>query len=375
MKIDRILLFPYYLVLKLRDRRYSRPGRKLHRADVPTLCVGNVTAGGTGKTPHVEMILRLLQQSEEWSGKHLAVLSRGYRRDSTGFQQVGANGSATMFGDEPLQIKKKFPDVTVAVDKRREQGCQLLAHPEKLKSRKYARKCWNREFPAADYIVLDDAFQYRKLKPTRTVVLVDSNRPVHKDMLLPLGRLRDLPERIFDADAVIFTKCPAEMDEFEKARLVQEAGFTNYLPSACEATNPGGRHQLIFFTTLRYEPAAGIFPTAEPRYTYAKKAVLVSGIANDAPLRAYLSDSYKLIRRFRFPDHHQYIWKDIVRIQEAVEKQPTAAVLTTEKDAQRLLDYNGMPEALQQRLFMIPVHVDFLTEDERDTFTDFIANL
>ena len=373
--IDQILLFPYYLTLKLRNRIYGRPGRKLHYADAPTICIGNVTVGGTGKTPHVEMVLRLLQQSEAWSGKHLAVLSRGYKRDSTGFQQVTAGGSATMFGDEPLQIKKKFPDVTVAVDKDRVEGCDLLVHPDKLQGRKYAKKCWNRDFPAADLIVLDDAFQYRKLKAAKNIVLVDYNRPVHKDMLLPLGRLRDLPERIYDADAVIVTKCPAALDEFARAKFVEEMGFTDYLPSGCDAANPAGRRQFIFFTTVLYGQATGVYSTAEPRYLYAKKAILVTGIAKDGPLRAFLSDTYKLIKRFSFPDHHRFTWKDINRIQDASAAQPTAAILTTEKDAQRLLDYAGMPEPLMQRLFQVPITVDFLTADERETFTDFITHV
>ena len=373
--IDKILLFPYYWVLKLRNRRYGRPGRKFRIAEVPTLCVGNVTVGGTGKTPHVELVLRLLQESVTWGGKQLAVLSRGYKRESKGFQQVSADGSAAMFGDEPLQIKKKFPGVTVAVDKDRVEGCTLLVHPEKLKDRKIARRCWNREFPAADYIVLDDAYQYRKLKPTRSVVLVDYNRPVHKDMLLPLGRLRDLPERIWDADAVIVTKCPADIDGFAKAKFVEEMGFTDYLPSACEATNPAGRRQRVLFTTIRYAPATGVYPAAEPRYLYAKKLVLVTGIAKDAPLRAYLSDSYKIVRRFSFPDHHRYTWKDINAIQAAIKRHPTAAVATTEKDAQRLLDFSGMPAILQERLFQVPIRADFVSEEERAAFVDLIVEV
>ena len=373
--LDKILLFPYYLTLKARNRRYGRPGAKLHYAEKPTLCIGNVTVGGTGKTPHVEMVLRLLQQSPEWGDRQLAVLSRGYKRESKGFQQVVATGGASAFGDEPLQIKKKFPGVTVAVDKNRVEGCDLLAHPEKLKGRKYARKCWNRDFPAADYIVLDDAFQYRKLKANKSVVLVDWHRPVHKDMLLPLGRLRDLPERIFDADAVIVTKCPAELERSAKEEFLEKMGFAEYLPSTCEAVNPRGRRQLVFFTGVEYGQAAGVYSTTEPRYLYAKKIVLATGIASDGPLRAYLSDFYKIVKRFSFPDHHRYAWKDISRIQEVIEKNPTAAVVTTEKDAQRLLDYNGMPESLMQRLFYVPITVDFLSDEEREVFTDFIATV
>ena len=373
--IDKILLFPYYLALKWRDRHYKHPGRKFHFADVPTLCIGNVTVGGTGKTPHVEMVLRLLQETPAWSGRQLAVLSRGYKRESHGFQQVTASGSATMFGDEPLQIKKKFPGVVVAVDKDRVEGCGLLAHPERLQARKYVKRCWNREFPAADYIVLDDAFQYRKLKVNKTVVLVDCNRPVHRDMLLPFGRLRDLPERVFDADALIVTKCPQTLDDAARADFVEDMGFTEYDPAACAATNPAGRRQLIFFTTVQYAPAEGVFPTAEPRFVYSKKAIVVTGIARDTPLRSYLSDTYKIVKRFSFPDHHTYTWKDINRIQDSVREQPTAAVITTEKDAQRLLDYSGMPEGLMQRFFHVPIRTEFLTEAEKAIFTDFIAQI
>ena len=373
--IDKILLFPYYLTLKLRNRYYSRPGRKTFAAEVPTLCIGNVTAGGTGKTPHVEMVLRLLQHSEEWADKQLAVLSRGYKRDSTGFQQVDAAGSAATFGDEPLQIKKKFPGVTVAVDKDRVEGCDLLVHPEKLAGRKYAKKCWNRDFPAADYIVLDDAWQYRRLRATRNVVLVNWNRPVHKDLLLPLGRLRDLPERLWDADAVIVSKCPAELDVFAKVKFVEEMGYTNFLPSACTATAPNGRQQLILFSTVRYGAVQGVYSTSEPRFSYAKKVILLTGIAGDGPLRAYLSDTYKIVKRYSYPDHHRFTWKDISKLQEAVDKNPTLAIATTEKDAQRLLDFTGMPEALRERLFYVPITVDFLSEEEHEVFADFVAGV
>ena len=373
--IDKILLFPYYLVLKVRDRRFSRPARKFHYADVPTLCIGNVTVGGTGKTPHVEMVLRLLGQSPKWAGRQLAVLSRGYKRESRGFQQVTVAGSATMFGDEPLQVKKKVPGVVVAVDKDRVEGTDLLVHPEKLQGRKWARRCWNREFPAADYIVLDDAYQYRRLKATKTVVLVDYNRPVHKDMLLPLGRLRDLPERMYDSHAVVVTKCPETLDEEARARFVGEMGYTDYDPATCEATNPKGRRQQIFFTTVRYLSPEGVFPTAEPRFVYSKKVVVVTGIAKDGPLRSFLSDTYKIVRRFSFPDHHRYAWKDISRLQDAIKDHPTAAIITTEKDAQRLLDYSGMPEGLMQRIFMVPIESDFLSDAERELFTEFITQL
>lgn len=376
MTIDKILLAPYYWTLKLRDNRYRKPGRKFYTADVPTLCIGNVTVGGTGKTPHVEMVLRLLQQSERWCLKNIAVLSLGYKRESSGFQQVMAEGgSAAMFGDEPLQIKKKYPGVTVAVDKKRERGCDLLAHPEKLSDPKVAKKCWNREFPAADYIVLDDAFQYRSLKPSGTVVLVDWNRPVFKDHLLPIGRLRDLPERIWDADVIIVSKAPVDLEDSEKEAFARSLGITEWSALTCEGNNPFGRKQTVLFTYVKYSQGSMVYKGAEQRYIYSKKLITLTGIAHDTAFCNYLSDNYKIIKRFSFPDHHKYQWADINKVVEVLRKEPTAAIATTDKDVQRLLDFNGMPQIIQERLFTVPIETDFLSDAERKSFIDFIEDL
>lgn len=332
------------------------------------MCVGNITAGGTGKTPHVEMIIRMLQESGRWAGTRIAVLSRGYKRESKGFQQVTPNGSAGMFGDEPLQIKKKFPSVTVAVDKNRVEGCRLLCHPELLETKKYARKCWDRNFPPAGYIILDDAFQYRKLKADLNIVLVDYNRPLNRDMLLPLGRLRDLPERIGEADIIIASKCPAEMDAAARSAFASALGLLDYDAENFCCVSRDGKSQKLFFTTVSYEPAVGVFECTESRYVYSKKAILVTGIARDTALRNYLSDTYKLVARFNFPDHHKFGWSDIDRIQSALRKNPTASIITTEKDTQRLLDFKGMPVEIMERCFMVPIKTHFLSGDERSAF-------
>lgn len=373
--IDKILLFPYYLVLRARNRYYSRPGRKFHVPEVPSLCVGNVTVGGTGKTPHVEMILRILLDSGEWKDRNIAVLSMGYKRESKGFQQVVPEGSATMFGDEPLQIKKKFPGVTVAVDKDRREGCTMLCHPDRLSSGKYRKKCWNPDFPPADLILLDDAFQYRKLKPSSTVVLVDYNRPVFKDMLLPLGRLRDLPERIAEADVLIVSKCPQEMEDSVKEAFVRSLGIEGYSVETCEGVGRLGRRQMVLFSYIRYGQCRGIYPETEARYVYSKKLILVTGIARDIPMRNYLSDFYKIVKRFNFPDHHKYTWRDIDKIRTVLRKNPTASIITTEKDAQRLLDFNGMPAEIKERIFVLPIETDFVSERERSLFTDYVVSL
>ena len=135
--IDSILLFPYWISLKIRHLLYDKGIRKVHRAEVPTICVGNITAGGTGKTPHTEMILRELLAQSAWKGSNISVLSRGYKRKTKGFQQVTVDSSARDYGDEPLQIKSKFPEITVAVDKSRVEGCRFpIKKPENAKTRK-----------------------------------------------------------------------------------------------------------------------------------------------------------------------------------------------------------------------------------------------
>lgn len=373
MTLDRIILFPYYLTLKLRDKRYSKPTRTLFQPAVPSVSVGNITVGGTGKTPHVELILRILMSSEKWANANLAVLSRGYKRESKGFQQLSVDGSAALFGDEAMQIKTKFPSITVVVDRNRVEACELLCHPERMKSDKVARQCWYRDFPAADYIILDDAFQYRKLKPAKSVVLIDFNHPVHKDCLLPLGRLRDLKERAHSADAIIVTKCPYDLDEQTRKNFVSEMGLNDYTTQTNEALSETGKRQLVLFTIISYDKLKAVFPSAEERYIYSRKAILITGIAKDTPIRKTLSDSYKIVARFSYPDHHKFVWSDINKLKKQVRRNPTAVIITTEKDACRLKCFAGLPKEISERLFMLPIEAKFLSASEEECFRDFIV--
>ena len=353
--IDKFLLFPYYLALKIRHALYDKGISKSHPGPIPTVCVGNITAGGTGKTPHTEMILKALLRSDDWGMKEIAVLSRGYKRRSRGFQQISRGDGATFAGDEPAQIKKNFPGITVAVCKNRLEGLDFLASPQKLAASKKGRKCKNKNFQPAEVAVLDDAFQYRALRPAYSVVLVDYNRPIYKDNLLPIGRLRDLPERIGAADAVIVTKCPVVLEDWEKTSWVKPLGIKNM--------------ENVFFTSINYRPLRPVFPEeGDNRYSYSSRAILFTGIAKDTPLRRYLSDSFKIVRHFSFPDHHKFTKADIHSLMRASEASPTAALITTEKDAQRILDCKNIPQELKQRLFYVPIEVAFLSEDERLNF-------
>lgn len=356
--IDSILLFPYWLALKTRHFLFNKGIRKSYTPEVPAICIGNITVGGTGKTPHTEMILKYLLEDEFWGSKNLAVLSRGYKRQSKGFQQVPYDGSATLFGDEPMQIKNKFPLVTVAVDKSRKEGCRFLCNPELLHSSKKASRCIHKDMPKADLIILDDAFQHRAIKPSVSIVLVDYNRPVFKDHLLPLGRLRDLRERIHAADIVIVTKCPSYIDGLEKDRWKKALGISD--------------RQHLFFTTVRYDAAKAIYKEGDPRYVYSQKLILFSGIANDKPFRDYLSDSYKILKHMNFPDHHKFSKGDMAAVRDAAAAFPTSVIMTTEKDSQRVRACSYVAENIKTRMFHVPIKSEFVPEQDKDTFINLL---
>ena len=334
---DRILLFPYFLTLKVRDNLYKNGTLKSACPVTPTVCIGNITVGGTGKTPHTEMVLEMLRES---GYGRVAMLSRGYGRRGKGFRIVEADDSAMLCGDEPLQVKKNVPQALVAVCRDRLEGCARLRDE-------------------ADVIVLDDAFQYRKLRAKVNIVMVDWHRPVTEDRLLPIGRLRDLPERLHDADAVIVSKCPAGLEDEEREAFIRRLGLEAWKDN-------------VFFTTIGYRSPEPVFAEGDRHFLYSDRAILVSGIANDTPLRQYLSDSYRLVEQFHFPDHHRFTQRDIERVGEAARRHGTATIITTQKDAQRMADIQKVPDILKSRTFYAPITAEFFTPQERESFRNFL---
>lgn len=334
--ISSVVLFPYWLVLRIRHALYDSGKWKSVTHPVPVISVGNLTAGGTGKTPMVEYLVNLLQGS-----CRVAVLSRGYRRRGKGFHLVTEDDTADAAGDEPLQIKRKFPHILVAVDKDRNHGvAQLLALPEDERPQ---------------LVLLDDGFQYRRLKPATDLVLVDYNRPVFKDNLLPFGRLRDLPEQIRRADIVVVTKSPRYLDEWERGKVRQ---LTRLRPE-----------QPLFFATVKYGDPLPVFRwEADKRYIYSKDVFLFSGVADDRPLRVQLTDRYEHIAHKRFGDHHRFTRADLRLLARQVRRNPRAVFLTTEKDAQRLLHCEKLDPEVRRRLFYLPIETEFLTWEEGEAF-------
>jgi len=392
----------YGLILAIRHKLYDWGWKKSYPTEVRSICVGNVGVGGTGKTPMTELIIRTIDEGNVESAdaeiygfvgslfdqprQRIAVLSRGYKRSTKGFQQVVSSGTAAQYGDEPLQIKRKFPFVTVAVDRDRVRACDLLAHPEHLDKLEQKEPVNDPVFEPADVIIMDDAMQHRRIKPTRTIVLTTYDRPYFNDRLLPWGMLRDLKGRVRKADAVIVTKCPPVVDEWERSKWIQNVGLKLFDPATCTGINADGKKQLLLFSTTVYDKLQAVFPEGDPRYIHSKMAILFSGIANDTPLAQWISEKYRIVDHKKYPDHHFFTTSDIDQIDASAQRSPMAMVVTTEKDAQRMRDGSSLiremrvdsdlkvSDTLRRRTFFAPIRSQMLTAAEQDAFRKLLVD-
>lgn len=312
-----------------------------HSFPVPVICVGNLSVGGTGKTPHTEYLVSLLLKSK----RHTAVLSRGYGRRTKGYREVHKEASAEAVGDEPLQMARKHPTARFAVCERRCLGISRLLS----------------EGQRPQVIVLDDAFQHRYVLPSLRILLTDYACRYSTDHVLPAGRLRESRNGARRANIVIVTKCPATLSRQEAEAIANELQI--------EA------RQQLFFTKMKYGKRYPLFD-AGPRPVKIGKALAITGIAHPTPLYEQLQGEGFDVIPLAFPDHHSFSPADLermVRAYEAIGNEAT--VVTTEKDAARLrFQAERLPEYFRKNFWVQPIEIDFLF-DEAPRFNKIIQSL
>ena len=310
---------------------------------VPVISVGNITVGGTGKTPHVEYLIRLLKDKV-----NVAVLSRGYKRKSHGFVLADAETPMKMIGDEPYQMKQKFPDITVAVDSKRTRGIDHLIGGEAGKD--------------IDVVLLDDAFQHRYVKPGINILLVDYHRLIIYDELLPAGRLREPVKSKDRADIVIITKCPWNLKPMEFRVITKAMKLYPY--------------QQLFFSTHEYEMPIAVFPEEQGKLGASetldslaslkdKNVLLLTGIGSPEQMKHDMEQMTDHVTPLTFSDHHDFKQKDIVVINEAFAALPEPKVIiTTEKDATRLAVLEELSSEVKQHLYKLPIYIQIMQDQE-----------
>ena len=305
---------------------------------VPVISVGNITVGGTGKTPHVEYLIRLLKDKV-----NVAVLSRGYKRKSHGFVLADAETPMKMIGDEPYQMKQKFPDITVAVDSKRTRGIDHLIGGEAGKD--------------IDVVLLDDAFQHRYVKPGINILLVDYHRLIIYDELLPAGRLREPVKSKDRADIVIITKCPWNLKPMEFRVITKAMKLYPY--------------QQLFFSTHEYEMPIAVFPEEQGKLGASetldslaslkdKNVLLLTGIGSPEQMKHDMEQMTDHVTPLTFSDHHDFKQKDIVAINEAFAALPEPKVIiTTEKDV-----LEELSSEVKQHLYKLPIYIQIMQDQE-----------
>ncbi len=329
----------YGLGVKLRNKLFDIDVLHSKRYGIPIISVGNLTVGGTGKTPHVEYLIRLLSPHYR-----VAVLSRGYKRKTNGYVLATPDTPMRNIGDEPWQIKQKFPDIYVAVDKKRTRGIERLMNDEQTKD--------------VQVILLDDAYQHRYVDPTVNVLLVDYHRQVPYDKLLPAGSLREPKEGMGRANIVIVTKCPHE---------IKPLGFR--VAQKVLHLRP---YQKLYFSTMRYGTMYTLFGEQTRKLDSIaanEQVMLLTGIASPEQMLLDLQQYTQNITPLAFPDHHYFSSADTERINETFAQMPAPRlIITTEKDATRLRELK-LSNEVKQALFVLPVEIEIL-RDEQENFND-----
>lgn len=316
MKLLRNIFFPfvpvYYLATWVRNKLYDLNIKKSKSYNLPVICVGNLSVGGTGKTPMIEYLIRLLKEEHK-----IATLSRGYKRKTKGFQIANETSSAQTIGDEPFQFYNKFKDdVLVAVDSNRQRGIEAILKADSL----------------INVVLLDDAFQHRRVKARLNILLTTYNDLYINDFVLPTGNLREPRHGANRAQIIMVTKCPENLNETEKEIIIKELKPKPY--------------QHVFFSSIKYANTV-ISELKSKNVRDLNNFTLVTGIANAKPLADYLTEKELDFEHLNFKDHHDFSEKEI----SVLEQQEL--IITTEKDFMRLKNH----KSLQDKLFYLPIEM------------------
>lgn len=333
MKLLRKILFPfsllYGLILFIRNKLYDNGLISSKSYDFPVICVGNISVGGTGKSPMVEYLVELLKKEH-----CVATLSRGYKRSTKGFRLLTGEETTKEVGDEPLQFKNKFPKVAVAVDENRQHGIAALRNLKKQ----------------PEVIILDDAFQHRKVKAGWNILLTAHDDLYTDDYLLPTGNLRESKSGVARADCIVVTKCP------EKISVEARNSIRGKLQPA--------NAQSVYFSTIVYDDHV-VNGTTPKKLADLEPFVLVTGIANPAPLVEFLKQKQLVFKHIEFSDHHHFSAAELKKLRQY------ETILTTEKDYMRL-----KKEILQEKLYYLPIRTEII--DDTAAFDkeihDFVRN-
>ena len=337
--VFKLLSYIYRMVIAIRHWLFDINVLKSQKFNIPIICVGNITVGGTGKTPTAEMIIDTMKPTYK-----VALLSRGYGRRTKGYREVTLDSSYRDVGDEPLQIKLKFPDVLVVVCEKRVEAIRRI----------------EAEHPEINLIVMDDGFQHRHVDPRINVVVLDYTRPVFEDDFLPVGNLRDNLNSLYRAHYFIVTKCPEDMQPLDQRMWRKDLQLVAY--------------QKIYFTRVVPTAAVPLFQTPN-HLREGNEVIVMSGIGNPKPFIKSVRKHYNVVANLVYPDHHVYTVEDIEKIVSHIKQHPNAMLLTTEKDAVKLRRSRRVPDLMRERLFYQPVKVEFLEGSDENFFETLKSDL
>ena len=323
----------YGVGVKLRHILFDINLLRSEKFDIPIICVGNITVGGTGKTPAVEMLVEHYSQYY-----NVAILSRGYGRATRGYRVVEVDDTYHDVGDEPLQMKRKFPEVTVVVCERRTLGIRRIVD----------------EFPDVNMIIMDDGFQHRYVNPLVNIIIEDYSRPIEHDHLLPYGQLRDVKSSLYRAQYFIVTKCPETM------KPINMRERRNWLIKKAS--------QDIFFSRMQPSPACPVFAEVEGTVEHGSKVVAMSGIGDNEAFNKGLAQRYKVVASIKLDDHHSYRMSDLKQIMDLLEQHPDAVVMTTEKDAVKFVNSKAVPAVLRDKMFYEKISMRFVGDSRHELF-------